>query len=64
MSLAFGWGALRQNQHQIEISQAQLEQTQREIELSRREVEEAHRPVIVPVADTSPAKRLAICATA
>jgi hypothetical protein len=37
ISLAFGWGSLRQNQE--------------EIALSRREVEEAHRPVVVPVAD-------------
>jgi hypothetical protein len=52
VSLAFGWGSLRQTQQQIGLGQEQLEQTQREIELSRREVEEAHRPVLVPLHDT------------
>jgi len=48
VSLAFGWGSLKQTQQQIKMGQEQLEQTQLEIELSRREVEEAHRPVLVP----------------
>ncbi len=38
VSLAFGWGSLRQ--------------TQREIEVSRQEVEEAYRPVLVPLSDS------------
>jgi hypothetical protein len=37
ISLAFGWGSLRQ--------------TQQEITISRQEVEQAQRPVVVPVAD-------------
>jgi hypothetical protein len=48
VSLAFGWGSLKQTQQQIKLGQEQLEQTQAEIALSRREVEEAHRPVLVP----------------
>ncbi len=51
VSLAFGWGSLRQAQQQIDLSQRQLEQTQHEIEVSRQEVAEAHRPVVVGLAD-------------